>query len=524
MNQSDKLSDLYYNLKKFHLSDSLYVIGAINAAIKFGSNKPEYNNIPVWVANYLKKFGSTLQDRKALSVTLSRMARFLLLSSANDHKGDFIDFNRSAGVKAYNGVVNLEDIDDKSGSLSTLENFSLYFNRLGQIQLPLQRDRSDIVGRGFMLFYKTLNKIQSQYDFNTKFKEYYNLTLIEFLTAGFVMWMLTNGTLDDESLIEIPQLKKFVTSDTQKIFLSLSSGTQRQYREFLRGDNWKVSNKLKDMYALDPFSIMPAIKVEKSNIIPSMNYVVPQAKYLLDRASSGIFYLLSDKEREIGAKLRQNKRNPFRDSFGMVYRAYVGEHLAISGDHSFIDLDYDFESVQGKIPDFAIIHENICILFEVKTSLLNIDSRTYFEKETLEKEVKNGKIQGAISQLREFKSKILTDMITDDRFSSVDTVFGVVVGYEDIYCLNSTILPILEDLYGSTVDDLQFASISDIEALGSAIGQEQNIVELLKDKVQHSAKRQWAIGTLINQHTNYPNSLLVNSFNEFLETIGLKRF
>ena len=40
MNGKDALIDLYNLLKKFHLSDSLYVIGAVNAALKYGTKRP----------------------------------------------------------------------------------------------------------------------------------------------------------------------------------------------------------------------------------------------------------------------------------------------------------------------------------------------------------------------------------------------------------------------------------------------------------------------------------------------------
>lgn len=517
------MHELYEQLKKFHLSDGLYVIGAINAALKYGTVTADRKNIPDWIWAWLQAMGKTEHDRRSLTIGLSRMARFLLLSSANDYKGVFLDLNNPAVHKAYNQVVNLEDLEESSGK-DMLNKFSLYFNRIGQIQFPLQTSRKIIIGRGYLLFYKLIIATPTDYDFDKKFKEYFGLSLIEFMSTGFAMWLLSNGTLDYEMKNEIAELKHVITLDTQRIFLSLSCGTPQRYRELVRGADWKTSHKLKDMYALEPLMIMPAVKVEKSSKLSSTTYVVPQAKYLLDRASSGIFYLLGDKEKELAEKEGKTCKNPFRTAFGLVYRSYVGEQLSIPGTHNFIDLDNDFEQTTGKLPDFAIVQGDICILFEVKTSLLNIDSRTYFDKLGLEKEVKSGNIQKAINQLWDFKQLILTEQIDDIRFSKITSVIGIIVGYEDIFSINSTLLPMLDNLNGSLVDDLQFASISDIEAIGSAIDQKLNIIEMIQKKVASPAERQWSIATLFHKDMDHRNSVLDQAFDEFIVKMGVPGF
>lgn len=523
MTRKNSLTELYDQLKKFHLSDALYVIGAVNAALKYGTFKPDRKNIPDWIWGWLQTRGRSEQDRRSLSIVLSRMARFLLLSSANDYKGIFLDLNNPAVHQAYNQVVNLEELDESLGD-DTLSKFSLYFNRIGQIQFPLQASKKTIIGRGFLLFHKLILATPTDYDFDKKFKGYFGLTLVEFMSTGFAMWILSNGTLDYEIKNEIKELKHVITLDTHRIFLSLSCGKPQRYRELVRGPDWKTPHKLKDMYALEPLTIMPAVKVEKSSKLSSTTYVVPQAKYLLDRASSGIFYLLGDKEKELADKEEKKGKNPFRNAFGMVYRAYVGEHLSIPGRHEFIDLDNDFVQTGGKLPDFAIVQEDICILFEVKTSLLNIDARTYFEKQTLEKEVKTGNIQKAITQLMDFKQKILSDQVNDARFSKISAVVGVIVGYEDIFSINSTLLPMLDKLNGSIMDDLQFASISDVEAIGSAINQALNIIELIQKKVANLSERQWSIATLFHKDMDHRNSVLDQAFNEFIIKMGVPGF
>ncbi|RYG21153.1 MAG: hypothetical protein EOO07_03335 [Chitinophagaceae bacterium] len=521
---NNSLQSLYNHLKKFHLSDSLYVIGAVNAALKYGTHKLDQNNenIPNWIKEWLKKRGRSEQDRRSIAIVLSRMARFLLLSSANDHKGIFLDLNLPSAHSAYNMVLNLEDeyLPDEYPA-DTIGRFVLYFNRIGQIQLPLQASRKRVIGRGFLLFHKLILSTPTDYEFDRKFQEYFGLTMFEFIANGFGMWILSNGTLDYEMKNEISELKHVITLETQRKFLALSCGTPQRYRELVRGENWKLPHKLKDAYALEPFAIMPAVKVERSSHLSSTSYVIPQCKYFLDRASSGIFYLLGDKEMELALSEGKKEKNPFRKAFGLVFREYVGVHLAMPGQLVFIDLDHDFQQPDGKLPDFAIINNNICVLFEVKTTLLNIAARTYFEQKTLEKEVKAGNIQKAVTQLQEFKELVLNGQISDERFSGVSKVISIIVGYEDVFCLNSTLLPMLDKLHGTGLGDFQFASISDIEAIGSAIEQSIDVVSRLEKKLADPGERQWAIATLFHKEMDDNNSILDQAFEEFIIKMGV---
>lgn len=523
MNGRDGLINLYNLLKKFHLSDSLYVIGAVNAALKYGTKLPTDTNVPGWVWYWLNREGRNEHERRSLVLTLSRMARFLLLSSANDYKGISLELENPNFRKAADAILNVDLITNEPESDDNVDQFTLYFSRIGQIQFPLQTPKKNIIGRGYMLFQKMIFATQTDYDFNAKFIEYFDLSLMEFMSTGFAMWAMSAGTLDYELKIEIPELRHLITPESQRIFSKLSSGTPQLYRELIRGENWKTPHILKDRYALDPFVVMPAVKVERSSKLSPNAYVVPQPKFLLDRASSGIFYLLADKERDVAFREGKGGKNPFRNSFGMVYRAYVGKHLSLPGKHTFIDLDHDFNYTAGKIPDFAVVYDDTCVLFEVKTTLLNIHSRSYFEKSALEIEVRNGNIQKAIKQINEFKAKILTENIDDNRLKGINTVLSVIVGYEDIYCLNSTLLPVLDEISGETNVELQFGCISDIEAISSAIDQDLNIVHIIHQKAKHFAKRQWAIATTFNEVNSMGNSLLDQSYNEFIEKMGVKK-
>ncbi|MGE8377190.1 MAG: hypothetical protein ACN6PN_02540 [Sphingobacterium sp.] len=518
--ENSSLKKLYDLLKTFHLSEGLYVIGSVNAALKYGSKVSTNKDIPKWIMKWLNLRGRNERERQSIILTMTRMARFLLLSTANDHKGVFLDLNNKKFIQAANIIGDIDFIENDPMISETMDKFSLYFSRTFQIQLPLQASKKHLLGRGYLLYIKTLKETPTDYPFEEKFYEYFGLTLLEFMSTGFAMWIMSNGTLDYNLNIEVNNLKSLITTETQRIFLSLSSGTAKQYREMIRGKDWKTPDQLKDRFALDPFTSIPAIKVERSAKLGLDSYVVPQPKYLMDRASSGIFYLLADKERELALLNGKIGQNSFRNAFGIIFRKYVGKHLSLKGQHKFIDLDDDIKYNGGKIPDFAIIHNNVCLLFEVKTTLLNIDARTYFEIEKLENEVRNGNIRKAIRQVKAFEKVILSYQTGDPRFEAIDKVINIIVGYDDIYSLNSTLLPTLDRVESEVQYNLQFASITDIESISSAIDAGSNIVDLLYNKAKHDQKRFWSIATLFYDIDSPDNSILDNAYDEFVSKMG----
>lgn len=515
------LESIYNRLKKFHLSHSLFIIGSINAALRFGTLEPSQKDVPLWTLDFLKRRGRTDIERRSLVIGLTRMARSLLLSTSTDFKGQKFDIDSSEVAKAYDAVSDIDYLKGEVGEEQTLADFTLVFKRIGQIQFPLQTDKMTLIGRGFLLFHKLLINSKSPYDFNAKFLSYFDLTLLEFMSTGFVMWTLTEGTLDRAKFIDIDELKGLFTKKSQNIFLELSCGTPQEYKKLVRGEDWKKPHLQKDRYSLDPLAFIPAIKVEKSTYFEHADYVVPQPKFLLDRASSGIFYLLADKEFENVSQANKGKENPFRNAFGEIFSIYVGKHLSVKGQHLFIDFDKELNVGKTKIPDYALLFDDICILFEVKTTLLNAEARCYFEDPQLERAIKSGNICKALEQTSIFKKRILEGEIEDDRFKDIETVISIIVGYEDVYSMNSTLLPMVDQLEGKENLELQFASISDIEVIGTIISQGLNVVELLKSKSFDHKCRQWAIATYLKPDPNLINPILEDSFNEFNKILGL---
>lgn len=524
MRQSKSLQELYDHLRRFHLSESLYLIGSINAALKFGFKGLYENDIPEYIKNWLKGIPNDHQTRLNIFLASTRLARFLVLSGANDHKSNPLRLEDNSYGEAVDMAGDLYD-EPLESSLKKASS-SLANNILGRVgfwQFPLQEHRLVPMGRAYMLYITLPSKLPMTYNIDAKMREYFGIGCFEFLATGLVLWIKSNGTLDYNLKIEIKELEDVVTTESQLAFLQLSSGTPEKYRRILRGDDWKKMNKLNDIYSLDPFTQIPAIAVQHSAKFRKDSFVVPQAKYFLDRASTGMFYLLADKEHELAKVSGQAKKNPFRVYFGDVFRQYVLEQLSQgSSKISVIDLDNDFDNPSAsQIPDIALLDDKICIVFEVKTSLLTVSSRAFLDEKKLEAEVKIGSFNKAISQLSNFREKILNKEITDPRFKKIETVINVLVGYEDIFTLNSYLLPLLKDHYGDKADSLQLATITDIDSIGTVLQEGMPINEIFQNKLNDPEKEKWLFMQYLSEHTNVDNMLLRKSYRTFMSRFGL---
>ncbi len=516
--KTTSLDELYEYLKRFSLSDSLFVISIVNNAFKYGvhmlSDDANKNTV-AWIQDHCK----TDMDRFALMAHMTRMARFLLLSRSNDYKSAILDTGTQEMGYAVHLVATLYEVEVE-GKPKSLDDLTINFGRLGQWQFPLQARRDAIIGRGYLLFEEIPKALGIRYDFDKKMKEYFDLDVLQFIASGLAAWTMSTGVLKYKLTIEVPELAKIVSTTTLDKFVELSSGTPEDYRRYIRGENWKSSDKLLDIYFLDPLLKMPAIRVERSGKLEPGQYVVPQPIYLLMRASLGVFHLLADKEREIAAAQGKSGKNDFKEVFGEVYREYVGRQLSQATQPvDFIDLDKEIGTDIRK-PDFALIKDDTCILFEVKTSFLTLEPRMLFDKVLAKEEIDQpkGNFKKAVDQLNIFEEGIKNGKINDERFKGVTKIVKVIVGFEDLFLANAFLLPIAKETYGDQIDRFQVATLSDIELLGAKLANGGDVLKVVWEKASSSELSQWSLSAFVFQNTketSVENPLLKKAFSDF---------
>jgi hypothetical protein len=440
------------------------------------------------------------------------------LSGANDHRSDKgLNLQDDSFAIALNmtGAVYDTDLEKK---LFAEQGAAGLLARISQRQFPLQADQQSIIGRGYLLFVQLAEKYKKSYSFEEKMMEYFGIGAYAFVATGMTLWMKTNGHENGALAIDIPAMKDIASSQSQATFLKLSSGTPQDYRQYIRGQRWKDPDQLKDTYGAEPFYRMPAVLIDRSKIYEAGSYVVPQARYFFDRASSGIFYLLADREQEIGRKAGHQGQNPFRKEFGHIYRKYAGIQLNQGKPKfRFVDMDYDFSNKAGiSIPDFALIQDGICVLVEIKTTLLKIEARSYFEPATLQAEISEGSFKKAVRQLNTFGERVFAGKIDDNRFDNINRVIKVIIGYEDVFVLNTILLPMIQKEHGLTNNDLQLGSVADLDIMGSMISQGFDIVQMIAAKVDDEAERYYAFIALWEKGNGKKSPILKKAFDDLM--------
>jgi hypothetical protein len=517
--KSYSLAEAYELLKRYHLSDSLYLIGQINAAFEFGL-QASYDKVPKDIAAWLQRFEKDERMRMQIVTYSTRLARFLLLSGANDHKTAVLRLEDNTYSTALDIVGGIYDVPLEKELLSSTKHLAA--NILGRMswQFQLQENAWAHISRAYLLFVEIPAKFSAGYRISEKMYEYFGLDSLSFIATGFALWTKCDGAMGYDLSVEVQGLERVVNSDSQLRFLKVSSGSPEQYRRMIRGEDWKTVNKRFDVYFLDAFSRYPAIKVMRSQHPDLDQFVVPQPKYFIERAASGIFHLLSEKEQELAKVMGKPNINPFRVLFGEIFREYAGLNLSQGDSSKFVDLDRDFRQSEGmKKPDFALLDREVCVLFEVKTSLLTLSARVFFDEPQMQKELEKGSFNKAVEQLDEFRNRILAGEILDPFFKGVKKVICVLVGYEDIYVLNSYLLPMLEEYYGLMARDFQLCTISDIEKLGCLVAEGKPFGKILQSKLSDESLKYYPLMNFLKDHIDGTNKLIAGAGDRFMEAM-----
>ena len=413
-----------------------------------------------------------------IGIALTEMARYLILSGSNDHKSKRLLVTDPSFNNIYNMVASLKKPYDE-------ENISRFLSCEAQKQFITQPSSYLLhLAKGYLLYSKIPSESNCPYDIDSKMIEYFNISVLEFLACGFYELISSVGQSKERD-IEILELKKFI-GNKRKVFLDLNSLTAEEYRQEIRGKENK--NNIcadNDIYKLDPFIKKPFLKVKNSSI-KDLNHILPQPIFLLKKISFGIFHLLSERE-------RTNKGNNFRDKFGTyIYENYIERLFCrITSPIKFINLDKDYSNKSGfnnsGFPDFIIISNNKCILLEVKTSILTVNTRTLFDETYIKQEVlkEGGHIKDCIKKFCNFRKELST-LKKEQEFQNINTIMSAIICFDEVYEMNSSILPIIEKECSEKdlCNNLQFFSAEDLELFSTFLTNEPKNIDIIFDKLK----------------------------------------
>lgn len=478
------LTDVLSYLKRFNLPQALNLIGVLNSHIpwdageKATANNPKNQPFADWINDNFDGVG----ERKSLQWNLARMARYLLLSQADDYKKAELKFGDGSFREAYHRVSQMHD-PEAEFPLDELNDLDWWAFRTFQPQPPLQEHPGIWLSRAFLLFDKIPKQVGFYGELQKSTFAIAGLSPVDYTSKCFCLASVNQGIFKDQPKFGHPRLDALMVKGNVKEFLSSISCTKAEYIEIIRGTDLHRIDPETDIYNIEPLLAKPVIRFPSKIVGESDLYVCPISRYLLLKGSIGLFYLINDHLRCTQGK---SASNAFRHEFGSkVLPTYVFKHLEQSTHSSskIINFDSDdmFKDFKGKKPDFGILSAEGIILIEVKLTLLNVEARSLASPNQIADSCQKGKqLRDALDQLLEFEKYLQSGNCT---LEVPKAVVKIIVCFDSLYFANSYIRrEIGSNLGKNYIEGLQIATLTDIEHMGQTLFCDLDVVQRLVTK------------------------------------------
>ncbi|QQT27637.1 hypothetical protein [Sphingobacterium spiritivorum] len=498
------LEELYSYLSPYRLFDVLNIVAQINAVFKFGTSLEElqYEGIDFELFQWIKYMNT--QQRINLYFSSTRLARFILLSGAHNESTSRVSFKSQIFRNMLDYSIDLYDKDVEIFDKDFITPHIL--GKVSHWQFPLQESLPKLLGRANLLFLEIPREVSTEYEFDIRFQSYFGMSIKSYLGIGTLIWHKSCGYVD--RFMEIDEALSFMSQDSYAIFLDLVSMKHQEYPTYFRSQKGTIASKGLEIYGVDPLKHRPLI-IDDGN-----TYLIPQMKYFFDKVTNGVFHLLAEKERS-----SKRNENPFRITFGNIFKTYVGKFLMSTDFVQCLDLDYIDLDYNKKIPDYALISGDVCLLIEVKLSLTNAHTRSRFDKENVLNTIKKGSMNKALQQLDEFGGFIVENNLTlNHPFYKVKHVVSLIVCYEDLFVSNLAFLKLIESETGFDMN-LQVCNISELESLGDLLSNGLDIVDILYKKAVSDKKYEPISSCTDPYQEKLSRTVLTNSRDRFFDDL-----
>lgn len=499
--KSDKtysLDDLKGFLKRFQLHNALRLIGELSYSVS--KNKVDQD---------LQRFPIT-------NSLLSYMA-MLLIENSNDYRAK--EMTDADVLKACNIYYGLTD------PISTNHDATEFLVRCAFEQFPYQRANYHLLSRSLIIYselWSTVNEAQ-HIDIEDEIIKlvgleyheilFFSLAFSEQAKKGFIRLYEDHK---NQHIIEI-----FFTKNKQDKFVNWLSCSYDEFRLMSRADN--PPDTLYDKHRFNSL-------INKPLIIPDRNpkpgdrqvYILPINRFLFEKVTRGMYYLLADKFKTEGSK-----KNSFRTAFGYVFQEYIGRLLRKACCRFNILKEWEYSKPEKKTIDWIAMDETKVIFFEVKQSALYIESKKWGRIEDIQKDL-GQTIAAGVKQLWLFEKAV-----NSGKYESLNILKGkefekVIITFDRAYYVNSVLRTEVKKILEQEIDDLpanfhwHVISIDEFEYFAGSIG--DSMFEILKAKRLNDSTDEldfWEYLCQIQDDNKFTNNYLNEHWDTFFRKYGL---
>lgn len=356
-------------------------------------------------------------------------------------------------------------------------------------QFPFEPGIFSEFSRPALLFHEIPIQLQGltdvpPFDFESKFQALTGVSVLDFVTTGFVIFSVSNGnfTVSSNYLKKISrQGIKLLNEQTVRAILSQIAADKFKLIELY--EKRKNKDRRFKMYDFNPLLSYPIIKPCQAKQFSTLDkdfIHAPVPELVASRISTGIFYQMYN-------AYTTQSRTEFSEYFGFVFEKYVGlvlKNCLVSEQLlSESDIRNFYPSNKGKVPDWILIDGSTAVLFKCKATRFSRAAQAIASEDAVNSSL--AQVKKGLKQLAQFMSACQAKVPELQQFHTCTKFKPILVSLEPLYLINSTFFrEHIDNLLASegiTGLNWQILSINELEALQPHLVAGFNLSQVLDD-------------------------------------------
>ena len=395
--------------------------------------------------------------------------------------------------------------------------------RVVSSQFPFEPGLFSEFSRPELLFHEIPQQLKNlrdipEFDFDSKFKAITGVSVIDFITIGFVIYSVCRGKFSVSQDYFKKMRKHGINVSDQSLRAVLNQLIADKSKLVELYEKQKNQDRRFRMYDFNPLLSYPIIRPSQNKQFstPDKDFIhAPVPELVASKMSSGIFYQMFNK---YGTE--------FSEYFGFVFERYVGlvleKGLLSQQLLSESDIRNFYPAEKGKAPDWIIVDGSTVLLFECKATRFSRAAQAIASEDSVNKSL--AQVKKGLKQLASFISACQAKISELQKFHHCSTFKPILVSLEPLFLINSELfrehINTLLTAEGVTELDWQILSINELEALQPHIAAGFNLAQVL-DELRNKSFND-VIENLISQtNRSFADSFLYDKQKELYQRLGV---
>lgn len=395
--------------------------------------------------------------------------------------------------------------------------------RVVSSQFPFKPGLFSEFARPALLFHEIPQQLQNlpgipKFDFDSKFQAITGVSVIEFITIGFVIYSASHGNfaVSQDYFKKLRKQGINVSDQSLRAVLSQLVADKSELVELY--ENQKNQDRRFRMYDFNPLLSYPIIRPcqNKQFSTPDKDFIhAPVPELVASRISTGIFY-----------QMYNEYKTEFSQYFGFVFERYFGlvlEKCLLSEQLlSESDIRSFYPAKKGKAPDWIIVDGSTLLLFECKATRFSRAAQAIASEDAVNSSL--AQVKKGLKQLASFISACQDKVSELQKFHHCSTFKPILVSMEPLFLINSQFfrehINTLLAAEGVTGLDWQILSIDELEALQPHIAAGFNLAQTL-DELRNKSFNKVLENLSSQTNRTFAHSFLYDKQEELYQRLGV---